>query len=120
MAAAITIIRIPSCAAAIGSCRWMFMCPAARQPPRHWSTASCNCRRKSAAPGRSSVADEAQTVAGPTALEVLGQAVATLPGVRDTSIRLGELIAHAERDGFVALMTTLRDDPRFAFEQLMD
>lgn len=69
------------------------------------------------------MAEDAQTEAPPpepTPLERLGQAVAALPGVRDTSIRLGELIADAGRDGLVALMTTLRDDPRFAFEQLMD
>ena len=42
-----------SCAAATGSCRWTSMCPAARRPPRRWSTACCSCRRRSAAPGRS-------------------------------------------------------------------
>lgn len=56
----------------------------------------------------------------PTPLELLGQAVASLPGVRHTSIRLGELTAHADRDGLTDLMLTLRDDPRFAFEQAMD
>lgn len=56
----------------------------------------------------------------PTQLELLGQAVAALPGVREVSIRLGELIALAERDALAPLMLTLRDDPRFAFEQLMD
>ncbi len=50
----------------------------------------------------------------------LQQAVASLPGVRDASTRLGELIAHTDRDALLTLMTTLRDDPRFAFEQLMD
>jgi NADH-quinone oxidoreductase subunit C len=50
----------------------------------------------------------------------LGQAVASLPGVRSTSIRLGELAAYVERDGLAAVMGALRDDPRFAFEQLMD
>ena len=60
------------------------------------------------------MADEA------TPLGLLGQAVASLPGVRGTSIELGELTAHADRDGLVALMTALRDDPRFAFEQMMD
>ena len=34
--------------------------------------------------------------------------------------RSGELVAEAERDGLLPLMTTLRDDPRFAFEQVMD
>jgi NADH-quinone oxidoreductase subunit C len=56
----------------------------------------------------------------PTALELLGQAVATLPGVRAMRIELGELIADADRDSLPALMTALRDDPRFAFEQVMD
>ncbi len=72
------------------------------------------------------MAEEAKTEAPPppppppTPLELLGQAVASLPGVRATAIRLGELTAHAERDGLAALMLTLRDDPRFAFEQMMD
>jgi NADH-quinone oxidoreductase subunit C len=60
------------------------------------------------------VAEDAQTT-GP-----LEAAVASLPGVTATSVYVGELVAHAERDGLVALMTTLRDDPRFSFEQLMD
>jgi len=64
------------------------------------------------------VAEEIQTAS--TSLQLLGQAVAALPSVRETSIRLGELIALADRDGLLALMATLRDDPRFAFEQLMD
>jgi NADH-quinone oxidoreductase subunit C len=47
-------------------------------------------------------------------------AVAALPGVRGTHIQHGELTAHADRDSLLALMTTLRDDPRFRFEQVMD
>jgi len=69
------------------------------------------------------VAEDAQTEATPpepTPLERLGHEVGTLPGVSSVSIHLGELVALAERDGFVPLMTTLRDDPRFAFEQAMD
>jgi NADH-quinone oxidoreductase subunit C len=69
------------------------------------------------------VADEAKTEAPPpepTALELFGQAVAALPGVRHTSIHVGELTAHAERDALLQLMTTLVHDPRFAFEQMMD
>jgi NADH-quinone oxidoreductase subunit C len=69
--------------------------------------ASCSCRRRSAAPGPFSVAD-------------LSAAVATLPGVRSTTVEKGELVAHAERDALLPLMQTLRDDPRFAFEQAMD
>jgi NADH-quinone oxidoreductase subunit C len=67
------------------------------------------------------VAEETQTEAPPpTPLERLGQMVVLLPGVRGVSIHLGELAAHADRDALVSLMTALRDDPRFAFEQLMD
>ncbi|MBV9786365.1 MAG: NADH-quinone oxidoreductase subunit C [Acidisphaera sp.] len=50
----------------------------------------------------------------------LCQAVAALPGVTAASVSLGELIVHAARDAIPGLMTTLRDDPRFAFEQMMD
>ncbi len=50
----------------------------------------------------------------------MGQLVGALPGVHSVSIRLDELTAHAGRDGLLALMLILRDDPRFAFEQLMD
>jgi len=53
-------------------------------------------------------------------LQALAEAVATLPGVTATRFERDELVAHAGRDGLVELMTTLRDDPRFAFEQCMD
>ena len=69
--------------------------------------ASCSCRRRYVAPGRSSVAD-------------LAEAVATLPGVRAVQVEKGEVVAHADRDAVLELMMTLRDDPRFAFEQFMD
>jgi NADH-quinone oxidoreductase subunit C len=69
------------------------------------------------------VAEEPATEAPPpepTALELFAQAVASLPGVRSTSIHVGELTAHADRESLLPLMTALRDDPRFAFEQMMD
>jgi NADH-quinone oxidoreductase subunit C len=71
------------------------------------------------------VADEpaAAAVEAPAATpaETLAAAVATLPGVTTARVDLGnEVVALAGREGLVALMTTLRDDPRFAFEQLMD
>jgi NADH-quinone oxidoreductase subunit C len=69
--------------------------------------ALCSCRRRSAAPGQSSVAD-------------LAAAVATLSGVRAARVEKGEVVADADRDALLTLMTTLRDDPRFAFEQVMD
>ena len=52
--------------------------------------------------------------------QLLAEAVRALPGVTGVAIELGEVVAHTGRDGLVALMTTLRDDPRFAFEQVMD
>ncbi len=56
----------------------------------------------------------------PSALELLGQAAASIPGVTGFRIEGGELVVGTVRDRLVAVMTTLRDDPRFAFEQMMD
>jgi NADH-quinone oxidoreductase subunit C len=50
----------------------------------------------------------------------LAEAVAALPGVRGAVTEKGEVIAHADRDRLLQLVMTLRDDPRFAFEQVMD
>jgi NADH-quinone oxidoreductase subunit C len=68
------------------------------------------------------VAEEATPaeVAPPSALELLGQAVASIPGVSGVRIELGELVVQAARDTLPATMTALRDDPRLAFEQMMD
>jgi NADH-quinone oxidoreductase subunit C len=56
----------------------------------------------------------------PSVTELLASAAAGLPGVRAHRVELGEAVVEAERDTLVALMITLRDDPRFAFEQMMD
>jgi NADH-quinone oxidoreductase subunit C len=56
----------------------------------------------------------------PSALEHLGQAVASIPGMTGFRIEGGELVSWTRRDSLRAVMITLRDDPRFAFEQLMD
>jgi NADH-quinone oxidoreductase subunit C len=53
-------------------------------------------------------------------LEPLGQAVASIPGMAGFRIEGGELVSWASRDSLQAVMIALRDDPRFAFEQLMD
>ncbi len=68
------------------------------------------------------MADEpAAETPAPTPAEILAGAVATLPGVTAARVDFGdEVVALAGREGMVALMTALRDDPRFAFEQLMD
>jgi NADH-quinone oxidoreductase subunit C len=59
-------------------------------------------------------------VADASALETLRDAVAGLAGVKAARIEFAEVVAEARADALVPLMTTLRDDPRFAFEQLMD
>ncbi len=52
--------------------------------------------------------------------EGLTEALAALPGVRDARSEFGETVINADRDSLLAVMATLRDDPRFAFEQVMD
>jgi NADH-quinone oxidoreductase subunit C len=69
------------------------------------------------------VAEETTTAEAappPSALELLGQAVALIPGVTGFRIEGGELVTHAERESLLPVVTALRDDPRFAFEQVMD
>ena len=73
------------------------------------------------------MADELAAVAAPEAAsppptpgEVLATEVGTLPGVVSTRIDKSEVVAFAQRDQLFTLMTMLRDDPRFAFEQVMD
>jgi NADH-quinone oxidoreductase subunit C len=58
--------------------------------------------------------------APPPALELLGQSVVSIPGMAGFRIEGGELVSWAPRDSLQAVMIALRDDPRFAFEQLMD
>ncbi len=50
----------------------------------------------------------------------LAESLAALPGVRAVRVEKSEIVIDAERDSLVALMTTLRDDVRFACEQAMD
>ena len=52
--------------------------------------------------------------------EALAGEVATVAGVSAARVELGEVVAFAERDALLAVMQTLRDDPRFACEQVMD
>jgi NADH-quinone oxidoreductase subunit C len=56
----------------------------------------------------------------PTALELLAQAIGSVRGVYGCRVEAGEVVAQAARDSVVEVMTALRDDPRFAFEQMMD
>jgi NADH-quinone oxidoreductase subunit C len=45
---------------------------------------------------------------------------ASVPGVSKTTVQNGELVAYVARDSLVEVMSLLRDDPRFQFEQMMD
>ena len=56
----------------------------------------------------------------PGSLPALARDAAGLPGVHGAGLEGGELVIHAARDGVVALLTVLRDDPRFSCEQMMD
>jgi NADH-quinone oxidoreductase subunit C len=58
---------------------------------------------------------EAETVIDAAAAEL-----AALPGVTAVAREHGELVAHVEADAALALFQALRDDPRFAFAQIMD
>lgn len=67
---------------------------------------SCSCRKRSAAREPFCVVDL--------------DAVAGVPGVTSTSLDGGEPVAHVVRESVVEVMRALRDDARFAFEQVMD
>jgi NADH-quinone oxidoreductase subunit C len=57
--------------------------------------------------------DEAQT-------SNLAEALRSLPGVHTVRVEKGEPVVDAGRDGLLELMIMLRDDPRFAMQQVMD
>ena len=50
----------------------------------------------------------------------LAAEVATVLGVLSCTVEKGEVVAHARADSIVEVATVLRDDPRFACEQIMD
>ena len=83
--------------------------------------ASCSCRRRSGAPGPSCVAESALRVDPGARLGVLAVALSTsVPGVSGAAVEHGELVVRTGRSGLLSLMTLLRHDPRFCFEQMMD
>ena len=53
-------------------------------------------------------------------IDDLAAAAAGLPGVERAGVERRELVLHARVGEVVPLMLALRDDPRFACEQLMD
>jgi NADH-quinone oxidoreductase subunit C len=52
--------------------------------------------------------------------DVEREAVAGLPGILSAAREIGELVVRADRAGAFALFSVLRDDPAFAFAQVMD
>lgn len=50
----------------------------------------------------------------------LAAAVGLIPGVLRCGVEKGEVVAHARADAIFGICTVLRDDDRFAFEQIMD
>lgn len=56
----------------------------------------------------------------PSAVEWMGLDVGTVPGITSYRVENREVVVNADRDTLLEIMTTLRDDPRFAFEQVMD
>jgi NADH-quinone oxidoreductase subunit C len=50
----------------------------------------------------------------------LADALRTVSGLSNVRDERGEVVADARRDMLLQTMTILRDDPRFAFEQMMD
>jgi NADH-quinone oxidoreductase subunit C len=57
---------------------------------------------------------------GAEGVAALAAAIAGLPGVRQATVELGEVVALADRDLLAVLMTMLRDGEGFAFEQMID
>jgi len=60
------------------------------------------------------------TVEAEVAAPSLAEQIASIPGVLGVTVEKGEIVARAEAAQIVAIATTLRDDRRFAFEQMMD
>lgn len=56
----------------------------------------------------------------PSPIDTLAEQAGGLPGVIECRVDRGEAVIRVVRDDLFGLMATLRDDPRFAFEQLMD
>jgi NADH-quinone oxidoreductase subunit C len=65
-------------------------------------------------------ADGAAVPAPLTPLQQLALDTGALPRVVSAAIEIGEAVIRTDRDSLLGVLETLRDDPRFAFEQLMD
>lgn len=54
------------------------------------------------------------------AVHALAEAAGRLPGVASAAVEGGELVVRTDLLSLIAVMTSLRDEPDFAFEQMMD
>ena len=72
--------------------------------------ASCSCRRKFAELGPFCVVD----------VTALAEQLRSVPGILSVRVDLGEVVANGRADAVSDIMATLRDDSRFACQQLMD
>jgi len=70
------------------------------------------------APETAPGADQLPAPLSPT--EVLSQAASGLPGVLSAGIELGEVVLRTDLASLIPVMTVLKEDPRFSFEQCMD
>jgi len=61
-----------------------------------------------------------EAAVAPSPAAALAEAVGTVPGVLAVRVEKGEVVADARADAVVPIMTMLRDDARFRFEQVMD
>ncbi|WP_408863065.1 NADH-quinone oxidoreductase subunit C [Acidisoma sp.] len=67
------------------------------------------------------IAPSAEQVPAPLSpTEALTQAVAGLPGVLSAGIEVGEVVLRTDLAGLISVMTVLKNEPRFSFEQCMD
>jgi len=70
------------------------------------------------------VAEDTQAVdtpvPAPTGLALLAEQVSKLPGIIRGGLESGELVLHVGPSDLIRILTTLRNDPRFSCEQLMD
>ncbi len=53
-------------------------------------------------------------------MERLVHAAGLMPGVAKVGLEHGELVIHTDRLSLLAVLSRLRDDPQFRFEQMMD
>ena len=66
-------------------------------------------------------APAAETLPAPVSREgALAGIAAGLPFVRSATVEIGEVVLHTDVGALIEVMTTLKEDPRFSFEQVMD